>query len=211
MKRRKASSGVLKEAYTKKHKIGYNPAWKSEFPWIQLVHGGGESTVVGTMCSICQRHGAKQRNVIGTWAEKPCTLLRKDNLQRHKVSSMHREAEELEAYRDTSQHDGGIVRAFSSTVSAQRKALIGVMKLLYWLSKEEISFTTKCSSLIDLTIELGSDYLKALHLGGNAHYTSEQSISELLQCLSATIKEEILSSLKLSPCFALMNLLIFLF
>ena len=159
MKRRNASSAVLKEVYTKKHKIGYNPAWKSEFPWIQLVHGGGESTssgtVVGTMCSLCQGHGTKQRNGIGTWAEKPCTLLRKDNLQRHKVSSMHREAEELEAYRDTSQHDGGIVSAFSSTVSAQRKALIGAMKLLYWLAKEEISFTTKFSSLIDLTIELG--------------------------------------------------------
>ena len=68
MKRRNASSAVLKEVYTKKHKIGYNPAWKSECPWIQLVHGGGESTVVGTMCSICQRHGTKQQNGIGNLA-----------------------------------------------------------------------------------------------------------------------------------------------
>ena len=173
------------------------------------MYGDGEGVssgiVTGIMCLLCQRHSTKQRNGVGTWTEKPCTLLRKDTLQRHKASSMHKEAEELESYRVASQHDGGIVSAFSSTISAQRKALVGAMKLLYWLAKEDISITTKFSSLLDLSIQMGNDYLKELHLGGNAHYTSEQSISELLQCLSTTIEEDIVSALKSSPYFALMT------
>ena len=132
-------------------------------------------------------------------------MLRKDTLQRHKVSSIHKEAEELESYRVASQCDEGIVSAFSSTVSSQRKALVGAMKLLYWLAKEEISITTKLSSLLDLSIQMGNDYLKELHLGGNEHYTSEQSISELLQSLSTSIEEDIVSSLKSSPYFALIT------
>ena len=40
---------------------------------------------------------------------------------------------------------------------------------------------------------------------GNAHYTSEQSISELLQCISTTIDEKIVSDLKSSMFFALMT------
>ena len=195
-------------ATKKKHKTGYNPLWKREFPWIKLVYGdeGTSSGIVtGIMCSLCQRHSTKQRNGVGTWTEKPCTLLRKDTLQQHKASSMHKEAEELESYRVASQRDGGIVSAFSSTVSSQRKALVGAMKLLYWLAKEEIPITTKFSSLLDLSIQMGNDYLKELHLGGNAHYTNEQSISELLQCLSTSIEEDIVSSLKSSPYFALMT------
>ena len=42
-------------------------------------------------------------------------------------------------------------------------------------------------------------------MGGNAHYTSEQSISELLQCISTIIDEKIVSDLKSSPFFALMT------
>ena len=118
---------------------------------------------------------------------------------------MHREAEELEAHRVASQHDGGIMSAFSSTTSAQRMALVGAMKLLYWLAKEEIPLTTKFSSLKDLAIHLGNQYLKELYVGGNAHYTSEQSISELLQCISTTIDEKIVSDLKSSPFFVLMT------
>ena len=59
-------------------------SWKVEFPWIKPVYGNGASgssgTVEGILCSLCQCHQRKQRNGIGTWTEKPCTLLRKDTL-----------------------------------------------------------------------------------------------------------------------------------
>ena len=73
------------------------------------------------------------------------------------------------------------------------------MKSPYWLAKEEIPLTTKFSSLMDLAIQLGNEYFKDLHLGDNAHYTREQSIRELLQCLSTTIDEKIVADLKSSP------------
>ena len=53
---------------------------------------------------------------------------------------------------------------------------MGPLQMMYWLVKEEIAHTTKYTSLMDLSITLGSDYLKELNLGRNAHYTSEQTI-----------------------------------
>ena len=126
-------------------------------------------------------------------------------LERHEKSAMHREAVERETYRLSSQRDGGIKQAFSKTVMVQRKALVGALKMLYWLAKEEIAHTTKFTSLMQLSINLGVDYLRALHLGGNAQYTSEQIIAELLHCLSVVIDEDILTSLRQSAYYSLMT------
>ena len=55
-----------------KHKLGYNVTWKDEFPWhfpVYVEEGNAESGVSGLLCSICQRHGTKQRNSAGTWTE----------------------------------------------------------------------------------------------------------------------------------------------
>ena len=80
-------------------------------------------------------------------------------LQRHKCSLMHRDAETREEDRLASQRDGGIIQAFSSCVVSNRKVLIGAFKMMYWLVKEEVPHTTKFSSLMDLAVQLGSDYL----------------------------------------------------
>ena len=57
-----------------------------------------------------------------------------------------------------------------------RKALIGALKMMYWLAKKEVPHTTKFSSLMDLSINLGGDHLSELNLGRNDHYTSEPSV-----------------------------------
>ena len=198
--KRTRSSGGSSETGTKKskHKIEYDAHWKEEFPWHVFVYaeeGNAESSVLGLLCSLCQRHGTKQCNRTGTWTDKPCTYLRKDMLQRHKTSQMHKDAEVLEAQRLASQRDGGIAQAFSARVLINRKALIGALKMMYWLAKEEIAHTTKFSSLMDLSVQLGSDYLRELNLGRNAHYTNEQTIRELLQCLSSAVEERFLRML----------------
>lgn len=118
---------------------------------------------------------------------------------------MHKGAEQREAQRLASQRDGGIIQAFSVRVSLNRKALIGALKKMYWLAKEEIAHTTNFSSLMDLAIQLSSDYLQEINLGGNAHYTSEQTVRELLQTLSLVIEEEILKDIQSSDFFALMT------
>ena len=52
---------------------------------------------------------------------------------------------------------------------------------------------------------LGSDYLKELNLGRNAHYTNEQTIRELLQCLFSVVEEQILEDIRSSNFLALMT------
>ena len=126
-------------------------------------------------------------------------------LQHHKDSTMHKAAQQLEATRLVSERDGGIRQAFSSRVVVQRKALIGAFHLLYWLANEEVAHTTKLNSLKDLSIKLGCDYLCKLNFGRNAQYSSEQTIAELLQCLSLVIEEKTLSDLQLSAFFSLMT------
>ena len=116
-------------------------------------------------------------------------------LQRHKTSKMHQEAVTREVDRLASQCNGSIVQAFPACVMMNRKALLGALQMMYCLAKEEIAHTTKFSPPMDLSIQLGSDYLRGLNLGRNAYYTSEQTIRELLQCLSTVIAEQILDDI----------------
>ena len=206
-KRRRSSS--VSGAPIAKHRLGYDPNWAETFPSVVPVHEESESdsssTTTGLLCSLCRRHRTHQRNRSGTWTEKACTYLRKDMLERHEKSEMHMEARERERARIASQRSGGIRQAFSQQVVVQRKALIGALKMVYWLAKEEVAHTTKFASLMQLSINLGADYLRELHVGRNACYTSEQIIGELLQCLSQVIEEAVLSSMRGSTFYALMT------
>jgi hypothetical protein len=58
--------------------------------------------------------------------------------------------------------DGGIRMAFERPpgIAAQRVAVKGAMKVVYWLCKEEVAHTTKYESLIDLVISLGCTYVE---------------------------------------------------
>ena len=58
---------------------------------------------------------------------------------------------------------------------------------------------------IQLSINLAAKYLRELHVGRNAYYTSEQLVSELLQCLSRVIEQNILGSMRDSAFNALMT------
>ena len=42
--------------------------------------------------------------------------------------------------------------AFEKGIAAQRVAVQGALKVVYWLCKEEVAHTTKYESLIDLAI-----------------------------------------------------------
>ena len=136
-----------------------------------------------------------QRSGSTIWMENPCKLLRKDMIQQHRSSQIHKEAEEL---RLSAERDGGIRQVFSTQVALNRKALIGALRIMYCLAKEEIPHTTKFNSLKELAIYLGCVYLNELCLGRNAQYTSEQTISELLHCLSSVIEEKILLEMQCS-------------
>lgn len=70
---------------------------------------------------MAQKHGTKDS----------CTSLRRDSLQWHKESEMHKAALELDYTRLASEQSGGIRQAFASHVALQRKALIGALHLMY--------------------------------------------------------------------------------
>ena len=66
--------------------------------------------------------------------------------------------------------DGGIRMALQVQVTAQCKALIGALKIVYymcvyivyWLAKEDVTFTTKYVSFMNLAQSLRCSYLNDL-------------------------------------------------
>ena len=97
----------------------------------------------------------------------------------------------------SSKKDGGIAMALQRVVSAYRKAIIGALKCMYFLNHLEIPHTTNFVTLLELGKSLGTSYLSDLHVGGNAHYTSECCM-QLLQCLGETVAEPISSHVRQS-------------
>ena len=53
-----------------------------------------------------------QRRGAGKWVSKPCAVLRKDVIDHHRQSNMHKEALDREATRLSVECHGGIQQAF---------------------------------------------------------------------------------------------------
>ena len=147
MKRQRSdSSDSSSERYVRKakHREGYNPEWKNQYPWLLPVSDDDDPRdICGLFCELCQRYKVTQRSGAGTWVSTPCTILRKDVIERHNKSNMHKEALDREATRLSVVRHGGIQQAFERQVCAQKKALIGALKIVYTLAKQEILLTTK--------------------------------------------------------------------
>jgi hypothetical protein len=88
------------------------------------------------------------------WTDVPCTSLTRQALVRHNKSESHVDATRIEATLRSSRKDGGIEMAFQRVVSAERKAMIGAIKCMYFLTKREIPHTTTVSS--DLSADICS-------------------------------------------------------
>ena len=160
-----------------KHREGCNADWKDQYTWLLPVADRDEPTeICGLLCELCQHHKVTQRSGAGTWVSKPCTVLRKDMIDRHSQSVMHKQAIECEATRLSVARHGGIQQAFQRQVCLQRRALVGALKIVYCLAKQEIPLTTKYEPILELAISLGCDYLKELEVGGNARYRSHTII-----------------------------------
>ena len=149
-----ASTSAPKRKRSGGHKVGYDPAWKSTYPWLVPVESDG--TIVGLQCQWCTTHSSeRQRSRSGIWTTSPCTSLRKDCIERHSNSEVHARSAELELNREQAVRDGGIVMAFQQQVVAQRKAVIGALKVVYWLAKAIKHDVTPCEfSLVTTTFTL---------------------------------------------------------
>lgn len=209
MKRQRSDSGSdhSSDEYVRKakHREGYKADWKDQYTWLVLVADSDKpKEICGLLCGLCQRHKLTQRSGAGTWVSKPCTVLRKDMIDRHSQSAMHKEALEREATRLSVKRHGGIQQAFQRQVCVQRRALVGALKIVYCLAKQEIPLTTKYEPILELALSLGCDYLRALEVGANARYRSHAIIGEFLKVLAAIVEEQF-SALKCSKFFSLLT------
>ena len=188
------------------HREGWDTSFSDSYPWAVPVEDRDEpDKIVGVLCKLCRKHGTRQQNHAGTWTDKPMSCIRKDLLKHHGESVMHRNAEDHETTLAQSQCDGGIRMAFEKGIAAQRVAVQGAMKVVYWLCKEEVAHTTKYESLVDLAISLGCTYLEELNVSARANYRSRRIVGEFIELLSSILEKDILVKVKASPYYSLMT------
>jgi hypothetical protein len=111
---------------------------------------------------------------------------------------------EIETTRALAQRQGGLAEAFDTVVTVQKKAFVGHLKCMYFLAKQEIAHTTNFTPLVNLCKSLGATYLGDIATGGNAKYTSERFMQEIVKALGETILESTLQNIQLSPAFSLL-------
>ncbi len=191
-------------ASTSKHAIGYSCDWEEKYPWLESSRDE-TGTITGMMCSWCKRHKTKNKyNHKAVWSVTPCKSLRKDCVSRHNLSQQHKEAVELESFREASLKSGGIEQAFQSQISLNRSAIKTAMQCLYWLIKSEIPHTSNYNSLVKAVEFMGCEHLRHLNHGENAKYSSQRIIQEFLDVMGEQLRQDELQHLFSSPCYSIM-------
>ena len=175
-----------------------------KYLWLELQTADDNFTVTDVMCTLCKRHSKAPRNGTEKWVRAPCQTVRKDKVDSHLTSAMHKAAVAAERDRIASRTDGGIRQAMEETVSLQTKAVLRCFQVVYWLVKQELPHHTNYTSLLKRVEDLGCDYSKALKVGRNATYTSNRILDEFLDILSAMVKEHIVATAQETESFALM-------
>lgn len=73
----------------------------------------------------------------------------------HQRSRIHLGSVEVERTRQASFQTWGINKAFDYQINLQRQSVIGALKAIYWLTKEDIAHHTKYESLLQLAVLIG--------------------------------------------------------
>ena len=123
---------------SKPRKTGIDPRWAGDFSWMVRVDGDEE----GMLCALCRKHNRRPRKVpVGKaiWVDLQCRNLTHQSLVNHAQSANHQLAVRMEVDLTSSKRDGGITMVLEKVVSAERKAFIGALKCMYFLTKREIA------------------------------------------------------------------------
>ena len=135
-------------------------------------------------CKLCTKYGKLPQNGTGKWVRVGVSSLWHDKVSNHELSAMHSDSEYCKWEEAQASLTGGIRGTLEVTVTHKCKSIIGALKCLYYLAKNDLPHTTNFSSLFDLCVNMGCDYMKELHQGGSVSYRSERVISEFLfSCL----------------------------
>ena len=134
-----------------------------------------------------------------TWNLTPSVRMRVETVIDHEKSVSHKQALKKETVATLC---GNVMQRMAPPVCQDE--LVGAMSCLYFLCKNNIAHITNFEPLLDLTTHLGLYIKDGIRVGKNAHYTSPQSIQELLQAMSWVLETEVLDELRKSECYALM-------
>ena len=185
-----------------KHKTGYDSRWEAAYTWVFYVEGEG------MYCKLCRKFDTKNRqNQSKVWNKEACTTIRKDVLTKHEASIMHREALEQERACQVVKVRGGIKEAMQEQVVLQERCCDWCNEVLVLAVQTRDSSpptTHLYEPLLSLAMNLGCTYLSALKVGGNAHYTSERIVQELVQLLAQQIEDAQLKAVNCSMFYGLM-------
>lgn len=176
-----------------KHRTTFNPEWNDEFAWLPEE---------GMFCRLCQKYNKSSKRMV--FITSPCVFFRKDKLHEHQKPQGHADSVIAESHAVAAKCSGGLRAVVDKQVSLQRQAVIGAMKCLYWLAKEETAHHTKFKSLINLGKSLGCSYLSELEIAKNATYSSHRIIDEFLDILSTCVENDILCQIRDSPAVGLL-------
>ena len=87
--------------------------------------------------SLCRKHSRRPRkSVVGRAirTDIPCQSITRQALVKHSQSESHVEAMKMEAILCSSTGDSGIRMAFECVASEERKAMLGALKCIYFLT-----------------------------------------------------------------------------
>ena len=132
-KRRSDDCASSSSSSGKHRKTGIDPKWATDFPWVEVSDDSG-----GMLCSLCRKHNSRPKKVLvgrAIWVDLPCKNLTRQSLVSHGKSQSHTLAMRMEADLASSRKDGGIAMALDKVISAERKAFIGALKCMYFLTK----------------------------------------------------------------------------
>lgn len=177
--------------------------WAKSFKWMTLTFNEGNT---GMLCSICSRYAVRGTKGSGIWITFPCTRIRRESLTDHEKSHVHltslKAAADAEMLFKTGV--GKVERSISILNNLKREAFIGALKTMYFLAENELPQTTLYTKLIEHSKRMGCNYLEHLNQAGNAHYTSERIVQELVQVLAAQVRSDVLQEIQSSSYFSIL-------
>ncbi|KAJ8018286.1 hypothetical protein HOLleu_43803 [Holothuria leucospilota] len=156
--------------------------WLKQFQWLRYNKADN-----AMYCQCC-----RARQVSGVW----CTGTRNFRLKTikaHLSSSEHQTSVSAQASDQRQIHESA-----KRAAAAKKRAFTLALKSAYWIATEELA-NAKYKSLIQLLQHLGLDDAKVLNKGGNANYTSPTIFNQLLDSLSESVKERIITEIGESP------------
>ena len=134
--------------------------WKSSRDWLVVRHTADGIRMFCYVCLTQRPRSSGGGRGASAWWTAGCRRIKLHSVKDHEASAAHREAIETELKRRQMERTGG----FGAAVAKRNlllnarcdRAVVCVMKALYWIAKEDIALR-KWHSLKDILVQVGVD------------------------------------------------------